>query len=81
MMNENNNVTKVLEEKVADYKRFAFILLALSVFMFIGLIVPNEGISHNQSLILVGLSVCSLVFALFFHKKAMKTQEQLYSEE
>jgi hypothetical protein len=80
-MTDKTNLTRVLEDKVADYKRFAFILLALSVFLFIGLIVPNEGVSQNQNIILIGLSISSLVFAFLFHKKAMKCREQLFSEE
>ncbi len=75
------NLAKVLADKVADYKRFAFILLALSVFMFIGLIVPNEGVTQNQSIILVGLSIVTLISAFICHRQAMKFQEQLYNEE
>ncbi|RXI99967.1 hypothetical protein DS745_13935 [Anaerobacillus alkaliphilus] len=73
--------TKVLSDKVTDYKRFAFILLALTVFMFIGLIVPNEGVTQNQTIILIVVSICSLASAFYFHRKAMKFQEQLYNEE
>lgn len=80
-MANQTDLSKVLEDKIADYKRFAFILLALSVFLFIGLIVPNEGVSQNQHVALIGLSVFSLIFAAIFHKRAMKFQEQLYSEE
>ncbi len=72
---------KMLQEKVVDYKRYAYILLALSVFLFLGLIVPNEAATLNQQKILIGLNICSLVFAAFFHKMAMKCQEQLYREE
>ncbi|QOY36274.1 YrhC family protein [Anaerobacillus isosaccharinicus] len=80
-MADKTKLTNMLADKVTDYKRFAFILLALSVFLFIGLIVPNEGVSQYQQIALIGLSVCSLAFAALFHKKAMKAQEQLYSEE
>jgi hypothetical protein len=80
-LTNNEDLTKVLKDKVTDYKRFAFILLALSVFLFIGLIVPTEGISQNHHTILISLSVFSIMFAFIFHKRAMKFQEQLYSEE
>jgi hypothetical protein len=80
-MTDKTSVTKVLEDKIADYKRFAFILLALSVFLFIGLIVPNEGASQNSLFFLIGLSISSLAFSAMFHKRAMKFQEQLYSED
>ncbi|MCT8139577.1 YrhC family protein [Anaerobacillus sp. CMMVII] len=81
MADKTTNVTKILEDKIADYKRFAFILLALTIFLFLGLIVPNEGVSQNQQLVLIGLSISSLILAAVFHKKAMKYKEQLYSEE
>lgn len=80
-MQKQNDFKRILEEKVADYKRFAFILLSLTIFLFIGLLVPNGEESQIQSSILIGLNVCSIVFAVIFHKKAMKIQEQLYSEE
>lgn len=78
MVDEN---LKVLEDKVTDYKRFAFILLALNVFLFIGLIIPNDGITQIQQAFLIITSILSLISALFFHKKAMKYKEELYSSE
>lgn len=72
---------KILEEKITDYKRFAFILLALTGFLFVGLIVPTEGISSMQQLFLIAGSVCTILFAVLFHRKAMKCQEQLYKED
>lgn len=80
-MTNKNDVTTILKDKVTDYKRFAFILLALSVFMFIGLIIPNEGVSQIQAPVLIVLSITSIMFAVMFHKKAMKCQQQLHSEE
>ncbi|WP_211274647.1 YrhC family protein [Anaerobacillus arseniciselenatis] len=81
MSNKSSVTTNILKGKVTDYKRFAFILLALSVFMFIGLIVPNEGVSQMQQMILIILSITSIVFAFIFHKMAMKFREQLFNEE
>lgn len=76
-MINKNDLVKTLEEKVTDYKRFAFILLALSVFMFIGLIIPNEGVGSIQQIILIILSSNSIGFAVIFHRKAMKVRELL----
>jgi len=72
-----DNIVEKLEAKVTDYKRFAFILLALSVFMFIGLIIPNEGVSSTQQVAMIILSISSIGFAVIFHNKAMKARELL----
>ncbi|OIJ22003.1 hypothetical protein BKP45_04820 [Anaerobacillus alkalidiazotrophicus] len=80
-MDNDNNHIKLLKDKVTDYKRFAFILLALTTFMFVGLLVPNEGATQIQHILLIGLSICAILCAMFFHRKAMKFQEQLYSDE
>lgn len=78
----NQDVKKVLEEKVTDYKRFGFVLLSLSVFLFIGLIIPTEGQGVNEThfLLLITLSVVSITLSVIFHRKAMKYREQLYNE-
>lgn len=76
-MANKDDLAKTLEDKVADYKRFSFILLALSVFMFIGLIIPNDGVGSIQQIILLILSSTSIAFAVIFHRKAMKIRELL----
>ncbi|WP_169823081.1 YrhC family protein [Anaerobacillus alkalilacustris] len=81
MMDNDNNHIKLLKDKVTDYKRFAFILLALTTFMFVGLLVPNEDATQIQHILLIGLSICAILCAALFHRKAMKFQEQLYSDE
>lgn len=80
-MANKDDLVKTLEDKVVDYKRFAFILLALSVFMFIGLIIPNEGVGLIQQIILILLSSNSIAFAVIFHRKAMKVRKLLNEEQ
>lgn len=80
-MANKDDLVKVMEDKIADYKRFAFILLALSVFMFIGLIIPNEGVGSIQQIILIILSSNAIAFAIIFHRKAMKVRELLNEEQ
>ncbi|SDY49447.1 YrhC-like protein [Evansella caseinilytica] len=70
-----------LKNKVADHKRFAFILLALSGFLSIGLVIPNDAIADGQHGKMVGLIVALLISAFFFHKSAMKTQRIVNEEE
>ncbi|OLO38908.1 hypothetical protein BTR23_11140 [Alkalihalophilus pseudofirmus] len=71
-----------LKGKAEDYKRFGFILLSLSVFMCIGLIVPNEApLSGNYAEYMMGGTVLSLVTAFIFHRRAMHYRNQLNNEE
>ncbi|GAE26985.1 hypothetical protein JCM9140_3095 [Halalkalibacter wakoensis JCM 9140] len=73
---------KQLEAKVADYKQFGFILLSLSIFLFIGLVIPTE---HNTMMVspswFVGGIFLALMFAVFCHQLAMRTQKQLTEED
>ncbi|MFC0473596.1 YrhC family protein [Halalkalibacter kiskunsagensis] len=71
---------KQLEAKVADYKQYGFILLSLSIFLFIGLVIPTE----NTVVIIPGLFIggvfVTLAFAVLFHRLAMRAQRQLYED-
>ncbi|MDV2682986.1 YrhC family protein [Alkalihalophilus sp. As8PL] len=70
-----------LQAKVADYKRFGFILLSLSAFLFIGLIIPADGQAISlPSGFIVGV-FATLGLAVVCHRLAMNAQKQLYEEE
>ncbi|MGO4887364.1 YrhC family protein [Anaerobacillus sp. MEB173] len=75
----NEDRVKQLTEKVNDYKRFSYILIALSVFLFLGLIIPAEGNMGND-ITLIGGSLLLLGFAFACHRIAMKSREQLEEE-
>jgi hypothetical protein len=65
---------KEWKEKAADYKIYASVLLALSVFFYIGLLIPADQsmISLEKKPFLLGLIVIFLIGAFFFYQKAMK---------
>lgn len=68
---------KQLEDKVTDYKQFGFILLSLSIFLFIGLVIPTQDVTQWQGLFIVGIFMmlgCSFVC----HRLAMRAQKQLH---
>lgn len=70
---------KQLTDKVNDYKRFSFILIALSVFMFIGLLIPSEEKMVSEvPLILMSLLLLGLAFLC--HRISIKSREQLEDE-
>ncbi len=69
-----------LKHKVEDYRRFAFILLALSVFLMVGAVLPNESALVNyQELLLVGTGVL-LVFSVMMHLVSKRTIKVLNQE-
>ncbi|GAE35053.1 YrhC family protein [Halalkalibacter akibai] len=72
---------KQLEAKVADYKQYGFILLSLSIFLFIGLIIPTESTVMTMPELFVGGIIITLTLAVVFHRIAMKTQRQLYEDK
>lgn len=80
MMSEKK--VKMLENKVNDYRRFAFITIALTAFLAIGAIVPNEAVqaSGHQSGLLITIGVM-LVLSIFFHKTSIKTRQILAEEK
>ncbi|MCD8511129.1 MAG: YrhC family protein [Bacillus sp. (in: Bacteria)] len=71
---------KELQNKVIDLKRFAFILLALSGFLSIGLVIPGAIIVEQQGM-MIGLLVTLLLSAFYCHRSAMATRQKLYEEE
>ncbi|WP_416149256.1 YrhC family protein [Salipaludibacillus sp. HK11] len=64
-----------LQHKADDYRRFAFILLALSGFLMVGIVLPNESTLVNAQAILLAGTGLLLVLSVIMHlisKKAMK---------
>ena len=72
---------KQLEAKVADYKQFGFILLSLSIFLFIGLVIPSESTVLTMPEFFIGGIFITLTFAIVFHRLAMRAQNELYEEK
>lgn len=70
-----------IQGKVTDYKRFGFILLSLSIFMFLGLVIPNEvTVASDVSMYMIIGTVVSLILAFVFHRKAMHYRNLLDNE-
>lgn len=69
-----------LKNKVIDLKRFAFILLALSGFLSIGLVIPGAILVEQQGM-MIGLLVVLLISAFYCHRSAMAVQHKIYEEE
>ncbi|MBJ8102379.1 MULTISPECIES: YrhC family protein [Bacillus cereus group] len=72
---------KELQEKIADYTRFAQVLLAISTFLMIGLLIPSGIKSMVQSFAMMGSIIVFLVLAFFFFKRVRTMRDQLEENE
>lgn len=68
---------KLLKRNREDYKRFSFIFLFLSTFLYIGSLLPYDGKSpFNTSLVM--LASCSLLVISMIFYLLMKRMEKKY---
>jgi hypothetical protein len=72
---------KNLQHKINDFKRFGFTLLALSVFMYLGVVVPSETVTPVKTLTLMSGTVVLLGLSLIFFTKAIKYKKDLQSAD
>jgi hypothetical protein len=77
----NEKMIQDLQAKVEDYKRFGFILLSLSIFLFIGLLVPTSEIAVEMQGMVIGSVFTTLGLSFLFHRLAMKIQKKLMNED
>ncbi|MEL3974451.1 YrhC family protein [Rossellomorea oryzaecorticis] len=72
---------KNLQYKINDFKRFGFTLLALSVFMYLGVVIPSETVTQVKTMILMSGTVVLLGLSLIFFTKAIKYKKDLQSAD
>lgn len=72
----NSNV-KAIQDKVTDFNRFGMVLLAVSVFMFIGVLIPSEGKEMQQTSVMMIATILFLAASFFSFKKATSYKKQL----
>lgn len=79
---ESRQVTKDMHKKkvkslMDDYKQFAFTLLSVSTFIYIGSVIPNQGLETGQKTVMM-LATCALLAGAFFCVKcSLKYKKQL----
>jgi hypothetical protein len=71
-----NQSAKQLYEKMVDYKRFAVILLAVGVFLYLGVVLPTGTKAVMELNIMMCASSILLAGSIFFfsYSKAYKTK-------
>jgi hypothetical protein len=63
---------KKIYEKMIDYHRFATVLLAVGVFFYLGVIIPNESNTTVSQLVGLGGSILFLAGSIvFFHQSKL----------
>lgn len=63
---------KKIYEKMIDYHRFATVLLAVGVFFYLGVIIPNESNTIVSQLVGLGGSILFLVGSIvYFHQSKL----------
>ena len=70
-------VKKKWSDLVTDYKQYAFILLAVSTFLYIGTILPNQHIEASPKMLMMGIDCVFLLAAFVCVKRAIFFQKKL----
>jgi glucose uptake protein GlcU len=73
--------TKVLYDKMVDFKRFAVLLLAVGVFFYLGSIIPSETKTVTDINIMVFSSISFLLVAIIFFIQSKKCESKLNEME
>ncbi|WP_335416325.1 YrhC family protein [Bacillus sp. JJ1566] len=72
---ERNNQLKNMRNKITDFTNYGYILLALSVFLYIGIIIPEER-SPFQIYIMMGSTLIFLCLSFTFFLLAIKYKKR-----
>lgn len=73
--------TKILNEKMVDFKRFAVVLLSVAVFFYLGVIIPAEIKSEMDINIMMIASMSFLAVSILFFIESKKCQLKLRDME
>ncbi|MGX1192802.1 hypothetical protein RKD52_001354 [Metabacillus sp. SLBN-84] len=71
--------TKQVKHLMTDFKRYAFVLLAVSVFLYIGMLIPVKGGEPGdiQEYAMMGTTALFLIGAFFCFKRSLDYKKQL----
>ncbi|RIW37624.1 hypothetical protein D3H55_03365 [Bacillus salacetis] len=71
------NIQKTLNDKIIDYKRFAFVLVSMSVFLYLGAVLPLEEKTLLKTYVLMGGTVVMLGLSGLFFFQAARLKKKL----
>ncbi|WP_226526372.1 YrhC family protein [Metabacillus niabensis] len=72
---------KALQALVTDFKNYAFVLLAASVFLYIGVVLPDQGKHAMYDIILMITTILFLIGAFVSFRMSLKYKKQLNEAE
>lgn len=74
---------KQVQQLMIDFKRFAFLLLAVSVFLYIGMLIPAQGQDPNtmKEYIMMGTTSVFLLASFLCFKRSITYKKRLDEEE
>ncbi|WP_180994114.1 YrhC family protein [Bacillus sp. Marseille-P3661] len=72
---------KEIKSKIKDYHTFATTLLVFSVFLYLSVIIPHEGITDNQLTVLMGITVAFLTGSFYFFTKEKILRNKIEDQE
>lgn len=73
--------SKILFEKMVDFKRFAVVLLTVGVFFYLGVIIPTDIKSELDKNIMILCSMSFLAVSILFFIESKKCQLKLMDIE
>lgn len=68
---------KNIYEKMVDFHRFATVLLAVGVFFYLGVIIPNIATTIKSQLVGIAGSLTLLLVSIFFFTISKKLRKKL----
>ena len=68
---------KKLYALIIDFKQYAFILLAVSVFLYIGVVLPDQGKEDIYDIVLMITTVLFLIGSFLCFKQSLNYKKQL----
>ncbi|APH04302.1 YrhC family protein [Bacillus weihaiensis] len=72
---------KNLRNLVSDYKNYAFVLLAASVFLYIGVVLPGQGKEPLYDWVMMGTTFLFLVGSYSCFRISLNYKKQLDEQE
>lgn len=71
----------IFEQKRSDYRRFGFTLLYLSVFLYLGVLIPGISDTSVKLYSLMGMTMVLLIASFTCFKKAIAYQKRIMEDE
>ncbi|HYK72268.1 MAG TPA: YrhC family protein [Pseudoneobacillus sp.] len=68
---------KKIYEKMIDFHRFAIVLLAVGVFLYLGVIIPKDSMTKMSQFVGMGGTILFLASSIFFFFQSKRLRKRL----